>query len=295
MDNFLNTGIVAMNLIIITGLAGSGKSIALHTLEDLGYNCIDNLPVFLLQELARRLTQTRDPNFARMAVGIDARDPKGLLALPILVKELTSQGINCQVVFLSAQVETLSQRFNETRRKHPLATIECSLEEAMVLERQLMEPIFCSANLHIDTTYTNIHQLREQILERLSGNDVHTSILLMSFGFKRGVPRDADFVFDVRCLPNPHWQITLRHLTGQDLEIIKFFEAVPKVNTMLIELANFLDNWISAFANDGRNHLTIAIGCTGGRHRSVYITEMLGQRLLNRNRSLLIRHRELAI
>lgn len=283
-----------MHLIIITGLAGSGKSIALHTLEDLGYNCIDNLPVFLLQKLARRIAQTRDPNFARMAVGIDARDPEGLRVLPVLVNELTSQGINCQVVFLNAQVETLSQRFSETRRKHPLATAERSLEEAMLLERQLMEPIFCTANLHIDTTYTNIHQLREQILGRLGGSDVHTSILLMSFGFKRGVPRDSDFVFDVRCLPNPHWQVTLRHLTGQDLAVIKFFEAIPQVNKMLTELANFLNNWISAFAADGRSHLTIAIGCTGGKHRSVYITEMLGQQLLKPDRSLLIRHRELA-
>lgn len=283
-----------MQLIIITGLAGSGKSIALHTLEDLGFNCIDNLPVFLLQELARHITATRDPGFARMAVGIDARDPEGLTTLPLLVKELKNQNINCQVVFLDASAETLSQRFSETRRKHPLANSNCSLEEAMVLERQLMQPIFCDANLHVDTTYTNVHQLREQIRERFGGNNVSACILLTSFGYKRGIPRDADFMFDVRCLPNPYWQTELRHCTGKDLKVINFLEENPKVITMLTDISNFLDYWIPAFESDGRSYLTIAIGCTGGQHRSVYITEKLKQHLSKQDRCLIVRHRELS-
>jgi len=283
-----------MRLIIITGLAGSGKSIALHTLEDLGYNCIDNLPMFLLQEFAHHIATTRDPNFSRMAVGIDARDPEGLTILPTLVKELKNKSINCQVVFLDASAETLSQRFSETRRKHPLANFNRSLEEAMALERQLMQPIFCNANLHVDTTYTNIHQLRNQIRERFGGTNINASILLTSFGYKRGIPRDADFVFDVRCLPNPYWETELRQFTGQDLAVIQFLQASSKVTAMLADMLQFLDRWIPAFEADGRSYLTIAIGCTGGRHRSVYITEILKNHLSKPDRHLIIRHRELS-
>jgi UPF0042 nucleotide-binding protein len=282
-----------MHLVIITGLAGSGKSIALHTLEDLGYNCIDNLPVFLLQKLAYHIAATRDAGFARTAVGIDARDPNGLADLPQLVTELRQQNINCQIVFLDASVDTLSQRFSETRRKHPLANSERSLEEAMKLERELMQPIFCNTNLHVDTTHTTVHQLRDQIRQRFGGNRVTASILVTSFGYKRGIPRDADFVFDVRCLPNPYWQTKLRHYTGQDAEVIKFLETSSKVNSMLTDILQFLNTWIPEFEADGRSYLTIAIGCTGGRHRSVYITEMLKQNLSKPDRKLIVRHREL--
>lgn len=285
-----------MRLVVVTGLAGSGKSIALHTLEDLGYNCIDNLPVFLLQELARRLMETGNCGFTRTAVGIDARNAaEGLDALPPLVMSLRDQGIDCQILFLDAQAKILSQRFSETRRKHPLAGLNRSLEEAMQLERRLMDPIFCSANLYIDTTHTNIHQLRDLIRKRLGETDVHASILLMSFGFKHGIPRDADFVFDVRCLPNPHWQPDLRHFTGRDLAVVKFLEASPEVNDMRADMCAFLDRWIPAFEADGRSYLTITIGCTGGQHRSVYMTEVMGQHLSKSGRSLLVRHRELSI
>lgn len=285
-----------MRLIVITGLAGSGKSIALHTLEDLGYNCIDNLPIFLLHELAHRLMATRDHNFIRTAVGIDARNPQeGLDALPMLVKDMRAQGIDCQVVFLEAQAEILSRRFSETRRKHPLAGGNRPLEEAMHLEQQLMEPIFCLANLHIDTTYTNIHQLRDLIRNRLGAISNNVSIVLMSFGFKHGIPRDADFVFDVRCLPNPHWQPSLRHLTGLDMPVIKFLECNAEVNEMRVDLCTFLDRWIPAFEADGRSYLTITVGCTGGQHRSVYMTEILGQHLVTQNRTPLVRHRELSL
>jgi UPF0042 nucleotide-binding protein len=284
-----------VKLVVVTGLSGSGKSVALHTLEDLGYNCIDNLPVFLLQELARRLMAERDPAFECTAVGIDARNaPQRLHGLPPLVRELKAQGIECHIIFLDAQADTLSKRYSETRRKHPLAGGERSLEEAMRLERQLLDPIFSCADLHIDTTHTNVHQLRDQIRERLGPGGARVSILLMSFGFKHGVPRDADFVFDVRCLPNPHWEPQLRPLTGRDAEVIQFLETSPGVGDMLSDLRHFLDRWIPAFEADGRSYLTVTLGCTGGQHRSVYITEELGRHLAAQGRAVLVRHRELS-
>ena len=284
-----------MKLLVITGLSGSGKSIALHTLEDLGYYCIDNLPLFLLEELARRLIGRRDGAFDRTAVGIDVRNVPGELStLPPLVKELRSQGVDCRIVYLDASNDSLIKRFSETRRKHPLADGERPLEEAMRLERQLLEPILGSADLHIDTTHTNIHQLRDQIRARLEKPDDGISILLMSFGFKHGVPRDVDFVFDVRCLPNPHWQTELRPLTGRDRAVATFLETCPEVREMINDLSAFFDRWIPTFQADARGYLTIAVGCTGGQHRSVYIAERLGKHLAQQGLSVLLRHRELS-
>jgi UPF0042 nucleotide-binding protein len=283
-----------MKLLVITGLSGSGKSIALHTLEDLGYYCIDNLPLFLLAELSRRLIGRRDGAFDRTAVGIDVRTAAGELRnLPALVKELQSQGVDCRTVYLDASSDTLVKRFSETRRKHPLAGGERPLEEAMRLERQLLEPILGSADLHIDTTHTNVHQLRDQIRLRLEKSDAGVSILLMSFGFKHGVPRDVDFVFDVRCLPNPHWQTELRPLTGRDRAVAAFLETNPGVGEMFDDLSGFFDRWIPAFEADARSYLTIAVGCTGGQHRSVYLAERLGKHLAQQGLSVLLRHREL--
>ena len=283
-----------MRLVIITGLSGSGKSVALNTLEDLGYYAIDNLPVFLLQELARGLLQEPLPALERTAVGIDVRNASGNLnELPGVVKELRENGMDCQVLFLDARDETLIKRFSETRRKHPLADREHSLEEAMRLERKLLEPVLSGADLHIDTTRTNIHQLRDQVRARVEQSGDGMSILLMSFGFKHGLPPDVDFVFDVRCLPNPHWQIDLRPLTGRDEPVARFLESSPGVNDMLRDLSGFLDRWIPAFEADARSYLTIGIGCTGGQHRSVYITEQLGKYLSEQGRAMLVRHREL--
>ncbi len=283
-----------MRLVVITGLSGSGKSVALNTLEDLGYYCIDNLPVFLLADLSRRLIEERDPAFERTAVGIDARNAHGSLSdMPGIVKQLRGQGIECQIVYLDAQSDTLVKRFSETRRKHPLAAPEISLAEAMKLERKLLEPINACADLHIDTTHTNMHQLRDQMRTRVEGASTHLSILLMSFGFKHGVPHDVDFIFDVRCLPNPHWQSELRPLTGRDEPVTRFLEASPDVGIMLSDLNAYFDRWVPAFEADGRSYLTIAIGCTGGQHRSVYMTEALGRHLSAKGYAMLIRHREL--
>lgn len=283
-----------MKLVVITGLSGSGKSIALNTLEDLGFYCIDNLPVFLLEDLSLRLARERDPAFELTAVGMDARNAVGSLdSVPRLVKDLREQGVETSIIYLDAQADTLTKRFSETRRKHPLADGERSLEEAMLLERKLLEPILSSADLHIDTTHSNIHELRDMIRARVQKEAANVSLLIMSFGFKHGVPRDVDFVFDVRCLPNPHWEPQLRPLTGRDAAVAEFLQTSPGVQDMFDDLSGFLERWIPSFEADGRSYLTIAIGCTGGQHRSVYMTERLGRHLAECGHSAMVRHREL--
>ena len=287
-----------MDFIIVSGLSGAGKSVALRTLEDIGYYCIDNLPLFLLRELALGL-RTSGPGpsgeYVGTAAGIDARNqPDHLADLPRLIGELRQHGIACRVLFLEADTETLMKRFSETRRKHPLTRDERSLEEAIGLERKLLEPLRQVAELQIDTTHTNVHELRDLIRERLtSTRAVRASVLLQSFGFKRGVPEGVDFVFDVRCLPNPHWQKELRPLTGRDKPVATFLEQSPEVAQMRTDLTGFLDRWIPRFETDGRSYLTIAIGCTGGQHRSVYMVETLRRHLAEHGHRVLVRHREL--
>jgi UPF0042 nucleotide-binding protein len=284
-----------IKLILVTGLSGSGKTVALHTLEDLDYYCIDNLPVFLLRELGERLVQAPLPAFSRTAVGIDARNQSDRLQeVPAIVKGLRTQGIDCEILVLEAQTEALIKRFSETRRKHPLTQARRSLAEAIELERRLLEPISSIADLHIDTTHTNIHQLRDLIRERLAGDGgAEVSLLLLSFGYKQGLPRDVDFVFDMRCLPNPHWQVELRPLTGLEGPVIDFLEGDGLVGRMRADLIDFLQRWIPRFEADGRSYLTIAFGCTGGQHRSVYMVEALRRYFEAQGRRVLTRHREL--
>ncbi len=284
-----------MKLIIVTGLSGSGKSIALHTLEDLGYYCIDNLPLYLLQPLATELTTQRSGISRQTAVGIDARNQgDDLQQLPELVKQMRDNGIRCEIIFLEAQDDTLIRRYSETRRKHPLTGNERPLAEAIQLERSLMEPFQRDADLRLDTTHTNPHELREIIRSRIGDRrEQEISLLFMSFGYKHGVPRDADFVFDARCLPNPHWDPMLRPLTGRDPEVARFLQQDPKVNRLRDDLVTFLEHWVPSFEKDGRNYLTIAIGCTGGQHRSVYLVERLAEHFRSSGRQILSRHREL--
>ena len=287
-----------MDFIIVSGLSGAGKSVALRTLEDIGYYCIDNLPLFLLRELALGLQRTKTGSpaeFAGTAVGIDARNQPDYLAdLPRLIGELRQHGISCRLIFLDADSEILIKRFSETRRKHPLTGDDRSLEEAIERERQLLEPLRQAAELQIDTTHTNVHELRDLIRERLSSNRAaRASVLLQSFGFKNGVPEGVDFVFDVRCLPHPHWQKALRPLTGRDEPVVDFLERSPEVAQMRADLSAFLDRWIPRFETDGRSYLTIAIGCTGGQHRSVYMVEALRRHLAEKGHRVLVRHREL--
>jgi UPF0042 nucleotide-binding protein len=287
-----------MDFIIVSGLSGAGKSVALNTLEDISYNCIDNLPLFLLSELALGLRRS-DPvlraDSVGTAVGIDARShPEDLRRLPRVLLSLGEQGIVPQLIFLEAQTERLMTRFSETRRKHPLTSDQRSLAEAIDYERELLEPLRQVANAQIDTTHVNIHELRDLVRGCLGdGQKLSTSVLLQSFGFKKGVPESFDFVFDVRCLPNPHWQEALRGQTGRDQAVIDYLEGFAEVIAMRDDLIGFLNRWTPCFERDGRSYLTIAIGCTGGQHRSVYMAEALRAHFAHSGRRVLVRHREL--
>jgi len=286
----------AKRLVIVSGLSGSGKSVALHTLEDLGYYCIDNLPLFLLKELVAGLANADSDVFAQTAVGIDARNqPEQLDGLPELLELVCNGPFECRILYLEAQTETLIKRFSETRRKHPLTAPDRPLAEAIEFERKLLEPILSDSNLRIDTTHTNVYQLRDLVREYLRGDDapLKVSILLQTFGFKHGIPQDVDFVFDVRCLPNPHWQPELRPLTGLDPAVAHFLEGLPEVDAMYGDLARFFDRWIPRFEADGRSYLTVAVGCTGGQHRSVYIAEQIKRHFETSGRKVVVRHREL--
>lgn len=281
-----------MKLIIISGVSGSGKSVALHTLEDQGYLCIDNLPLTLLPALAEQIPQ--DSRYQKCAVGIDARNsPASLQDFPILLSALDTQKIPFEIVFLNADDDILLKRFSETRRKHPLSNDDIPLIEAIKKERQLLEYLNANADLHLDTSSNNVHQLRQQIIDRVARSDHNKlSISLLSFGFKHGIPSGIDFMFDIRCLPNPHWIPELRSLTGKDPAVIQFLEAEQEVSDMYQHIGDFLEHWLPRFRDSNRNYLSIAIGCTGGQHRSVYLVEALAKRL-DKGQKILIRHREL--
>ncbi len=285
-----------MKLIIISGLSGSGKSIALHVLEDLGYYCIDNLPIGMLPALADQLRQLNRSGYSRFAVGIDARNLSSEMEyFPAILQGLRSDNLQCEVIFLEADNATLLKRFSETRRRHPLSSEDIPLSEAILQERVLLDPIASMANLHIDTTRTNIHQLRDLIRQRIDGNkSTGLSLMFQSFGFKHGIPVDADFVFDVRCIPNPHWVPELRALTGLDNEVASYLEKHEDALKMFKDIRNFLQTWIRCFEADNRSYMTIAIGCTGGQHRSVYMVEKLSEFFKPIRDGVLTRHRELA-
>jgi UPF0042 nucleotide-binding protein len=285
-----------MKLIIVSGLSGSGKSIMLHTLEDLGYYCIDNLPVDLLQAFAAQMTGGTERAYDNAAVGIDARNrPEALQRFPETLHAIEQSGLQCELFFLQAEDDTLFKRYSETRRKHPLTGTDRPLAEAIRLERELMEPFAAHADLIIDSTHTNIHQLRELVRERVEQRAERSlSLLFMSFGYKHGVPPDADFVFDVRCLPNPHWESALRPLTGLDPDVIAFLEHQPRVGEMFAALCDFLEKWIPCFEAENRSYMTVALGCTGGQHRSVYLVEMLAAHFRRNRNNVLTRHRELS-
>jgi len=284
-----------MKFVVVTGLSGSGKSVALNTLEDLGYYCIDNLPSFLLESYADALIGEQAARFAETAVGVDARNaPEDLLRVPPVVARLRDAGIAAEIVFLEADDEVLVQRFSETRRRHPLTDSDTSLADAIRRERELLAPLLSSADLNIDTTRTNLHELRDLMRRRVAERPAGVlSLLFLSFGFKRGVPRDADLVFDARCLPNPHWETGLRPLTGRDPEVVAFLERDPRVPAYLDQVGGFLQAWLPCFRDEGRSYLTVAIGCTGGQHRSVYLVEQLARRFRGTEPRVLVSHREL--
>jgi UPF0042 nucleotide-binding protein len=268
-------------LIIVSGLSGSGKSVALHVLEDLGYYCIDNMPAALLKSLLDEVTQPGEKRATRVAVGVDARNRlHDIEALPSLIAELRSANVQTDLLFLQADDDILLKRYSETRRRHPLANQGTELRAAIFSERELLGPIINAADLIIDTSRTSIYDLAEEIRERVDRRKINMlSVLIESFGFKHGIPSDADFVFDLRCLPNPYWNADLRGLTGRDTEVGEFLDAEPDFTQMYEDILAFLKRWIPKYLSFDRSYLTVAIGCTGGQHRSVYMTEKLAAAL----------------
>jgi len=284
-----------MRLIVVSGLSGSGKSVALHVLEDLGYYCIDNMPAALLKSLLQEVTRTRDNSTPLVAVGVDARNRKSdLEALPGLIAELRANNVQTDVLFLQASDEILLKRYSETRRRHPLATDGVELRAAIARERELLGQVINAADLVIDTSRSSIYQLADAIRDRVDSRKINMlSVLIESFGYKHGIPADADFVFDLRCLPNPYWQPELRKLTGQDAAVQKFLDAEPQFKEMFEDILAFLGRWIPRYVSFDRSYLTVALGCTGGQHRSVYMTEKLAGELRKLHDPVLTRHNEI--
>ncbi|KAB2928284.1 MAG: RNase adapter RapZ [Dechloromonas sp.] len=279
-----------MQLILISGLSGSGKSVALNLLEDSGYYCVDNLPVVMLTVLVRML---KEEDTQKVAVAIDARSGHGIDLLPEKLGKLAEDGVDPTLLYLHSDAETLLKRYSESRRRHPLAAAGQSLEEAIRAERELLEPI-SGLGHRIDTSGLKANALREwvrQFIEAEPGQGL--TLMFESFGFKHGIPLDADLVFDVRCLPNPHYDTLLRPLTGRDQPVVDFLEAEPEVIAMRDDIARFVATWLPAYIRDNRSYLTVAIGCTGGQHRSVYIAEWL-RREFAKHARVLVRHRTLA-
>lgn len=284
-----------MKLVVISGVSGSGKSNALHVLEDLDFYCIDNLPVGLLPAFAEQTLASTQETITTSAIGIDARNlPDELHRFPYILEQLKNKGVVVEIIFLDADDNILLKRFSETRRKHPLTEEKITLIDAIKKERELLAPIASRADLIIDTSQTNIYQLRDLIKERLTGTkSQNLSLLFESFGFKHGVPSDADFVFDVRCLPNPHWEASLRKHTGLDQPVIDFLKEHDVVVEMYNDIRDFLENWIPKFEYENRSYLTIAIGCTGGQHRSVYLAQQLCDAYKTKRSHVHVRHRDI--
>lgn len=283
-----------MKLVVISGRSGSGKTTALHVLEDTGYYCVDNLPVTLLGDLMSELAIRSSPKISEVAIGIDARNSVTQLEkLPNVLRDLTADGVESQVIYLDASDDTLFKRFSETRRRHPISNDSNTLKEAIDHEREMLNPVAAAASLIIDTSNLTLHQLRDQIKLRVGKFQEGMAILFQSFGFKNGLPTDADLVFDVRCLPNPHWVSQLRSQTGLDKGVQEFLQGHPPVQEMVDDLGAYLEKWLPRFAANNRSYMTIAIGCTGGQHRSVYITEQLSSYFKTRFSSVQARHRDL--
>ncbi|MEH6551421.1 MAG: RNase adapter RapZ [Pseudomonadales bacterium] len=282
-----------MKLVIISGRSGSGKSTVLNVLEDAGYYCIDNLPAGLLAALVAETLSQESTEHEYLAVCIDARNTSRQLAdFPGQLEKLPKD-IERLILYLDADDDTLIARFSETRRRHPLSDSQTALAEALRREKQLLTSIADSADQTIDTRHMLFHELRDHIQQVVVGRGQRQmAVLVQSFGFKHGVPSNADLVFDLRCLPNPHWEAALRPLTGQDQGVIDFLSQQPLVQSMLEDIEHYLERWLPQFERNNRPYTTVALGCTGGRHRSVYMTEKLVLKLASKHQ-VQIRHREL--
>ncbi len=280
-----------MQLFLISGLSGSGKSVALEALEDNGYYCVDNLPAEMLPMLVDSL---RKAGQLRIAVSIDVRSGNSVHMVPKLVELLRQQGVDVHLLFLDAQNETLVKRFSETRRRHPLSDDQLTLPECVQHERDLLADI-SSIGHHIDTSEIGASTLRAWVKDFINLDRAGLTLLFQSFGFKNGLPLDSDLVFDVRCLPNPHYDPALRPLSGLDDAVIEFIERQQQAQKMFDDIRNFVSDWLPCFLADNRSYLTVAIGCTGGQHRSVYFVEKLARHFRPLHQQVLVRHRELGI
>jgi len=285
-----------MRLVIVSGLSGSGKSVALNMLEDLDYYCVDNIPAGLLPGFIAYTVRTSEPSYRLTAVGVDARNrPEDLADVPRLVAELRRSGIGCDVLFLRAGNDVLLKRFSETRRRHPLSRDGIGLQEALEQEQRLLAPVATAADLTIDTSHLSVHELREMVKARVVERaGAGPSLLFESFAYRHGVPDDADFVFDARSLPNPYWEPSLRELTGRDAPVARFLDGDEEVARFLADVTGFLERWMPSLVRSNRSYLTVAVGCTGGQHRSVYLAEKLAAHFNASFGRALVRHRNLA-
>jgi UPF0042 nucleotide-binding protein len=282
-------------LIVISGLSGAGKTVALNTLEDSGFYCVDNLPIGLLNEFGHQLTDLKTIPAEEIAVGIDARNPEHLIAgLPESIELLKQKKLSVELVYIEANDDILTKRYSETRRKHPLSSETVSLTDAIKKERGIMERFSDSAELRIDTSLLSMYSLRDLVREQIVKHPTEAlSMQFVSFGYKHGVPKDADFVFDTRCLPNPYWEKDLRLLTGKDKAVIEFLETQGLAKDLYTQLKDFVSYWAPHFEASNRSYLCFAIGCTGGQHRSVYLAEKLADHFRQQNKHVIINHRDI--
>lgn len=282
-------------LILVTGMSGSGKSVALRTLENLGFHCVDNLPAEMLPEWSRRMIADDGFPIDKMAASIDIRSRSDLAQMPEWLGEVGAIGLDPQLVFLESSDEVLVKRYSESRSKHPLSHLGLALADSLRLERQALKPLRALSDVLIDTSALNVHQLRRTLTNELDVAPEHQlSLLFESFAYKRGIPSDADFVLDARMLPNPHWEPALRPLSGRDKAVREYFEGEPEVTTYVKQVADFLDTWLPKLQGETRSYVTVAFGCTGGRHRSVYLAEVIAEHARERGwEEVATFHREL--
>jgi UPF0042 nucleotide-binding protein len=283
-----------IHLIVLTGLSGGGKTVALRALEDLEFYCVDNLPSALLPQLVNAVVEGNGSKHRRIAVGVDVRNRGADFAnMPTVLSELAAAGVQVHLFFLDCRDEILIKRYSESRRRHPLAMRGLSLADAIAEERKLLRPLMAIAERVIDSSELNVHQLRRLVATGYAQATEGLTLMFQSFAFKRGLPLDSDFVFDARCLPNPHWHPHLRPLSGKDAPVREFLDSEPLVGEYFNDTARWLDAWLPRFEQDDRSYLTISIGCTGGRHRSVYLVEKLAAYYRDRREGVLAFHREL--
>ena len=282
------------DLIIVSGMSGSGKSIVLHALEDLGYYCIDNLPVVLVPQLVDLLREPQDSSYSLVAVSIDFRNRQFPKKVTANLKILRDSGLKARTLFLQTEDKTLIRRYRESRREHPLSDGTASLADGIADERRLLAPLEQEADRKVDTTTTDPAELRAITRDfAVARKETGITLVLQSFGFKYGSPMDADYLFDIRCLPNPYWESELRDLSGLDEPVVRFFRRNLLVTQMVDQIAAFLEFWLPRFDLENRSHLMVALGCTGGQHRSVFITEALASRFRSRELAVRIDHRDL--